>query len=167
MERDDPTDVDFVHKEGQKGKGKGNDKGKRKHKSKSKGKGKQNEKRKSSGKSKSNQEQFQGTCRNCGKTRHKWSECWAKGGGAAKQANNVGETEKNGDVNWIMMVQDLSVGQSSTSEIETWRCSGTSVSCKKRTRITSVNPCRVRSRCSQSQCCTPCCRIKFDTAEHS
>ena len=28
------------------------------------------------------------------------------------------------------MVQDLSVGQSSTSEIETWRCSGTSVSCK-------------------------------------
>ena len=85
---------------------------------------------KSAGKGKSNQEKFQGTCRNCGKTGHKWSECWAKGGGAAKQANNVGETEKTGDVNWIMMVEDLSVGQSSTSEIETWRCSGTSVSCK-------------------------------------
>ena len=28
------------------------------------------------------------------------------------------------------MVQNLSVGQSSTSEIETWRCSGTSVSCR-------------------------------------
>ena len=28
MERDDPMDVDFVHKEGQKGKGKGNDKAK-------------------------------------------------------------------------------------------------------------------------------------------
>ena len=123
-------DVDFVHKEGQKGKGKGNDKAKGKHKGKSKGKGKQNEKGKSSGKGKSNEEKFQGTCRNCGKTRHKWSECWAKGGGAAKQANNVGETEKTGDVNWIMMVQDLSVGQSSTSEIEMWRCSGTSVSCK-------------------------------------
>ena len=84
----------------------------------------------SSGKSKSNQEKFQGTCRNCGKTGHKWSECWAEGGGAAKQANNVGETEITGDVNWIMMVQDLSVGQCSTSESETWRYSGTSVSCK-------------------------------------
>ena len=75
-------------------------------------------------------EKFQGTCKNCGKTRHKWRGCWAKGGGASKQANNVGETEKTGDVNWIMMVQNWSVGQSSTSEIETWRCSGTSVSCK-------------------------------------
>ena len=130
MERDDPMDVDFVQKGGQKGKEKGNDKGKGKHKGKSKGKGKQNEKGKSSGKGKSNQEKFQGTCRNRGKTGHKWSECWAKGGGAARQANNVGETEKTGDVNWIMMVQDLSVGQFSTSEIETWRCSGTSVSCK-------------------------------------
>ena len=99
-------------------------------KGKSKGKGKQNEKGKSSGKGKPNQEKFQGTCRNCGKTGHKCSECWAKGGGAAKQANNVCETEKTVDVNWIMMVQDLSVGQSSTSELETWRCSGTSVSCK-------------------------------------
>ena len=43
-----PMDVDFVHKEGQKGKGKGNDKGKGKPKGKSKGKDKQNEKRKSS-----------------------------------------------------------------------------------------------------------------------
>ena len=45
-------------------------------------------------------------------------------------SDKVGETEKTGDVNWIMMVQELSVGQSSTSEIETWRCSGASVSCK-------------------------------------
>ena len=97
-ERDDPMDVDFVHKEGQKGK--------------SKRKGKQYEKGKSSGKGKSNQEKFQGTCKNCGKTGHQWSECWAKGGGAAKQANNVGETEKTGDVNWIMMVQDLGVALS-------------------------------------------------------
>ena len=37
---------------------------------------------------------------------------------------------KIGDVNWIMMVQNLSLGQSSTSEFETWRCSGTSVSFK-------------------------------------
>ena len=126
MERDDPMDVDFVHKEGQKGKEEGNDKGKGKPKGKSKGKGKQNEKGKSSGKGTPNQEKFQGTCRNCGKTGHKWSECWAKGGGAAKQANNVGETEKTRDVNWIMMVQNLSVNR----EIDTWRCSGTSVSCK-------------------------------------
>ena len=56
MERDDPMDFDFVHKEGQKGKGKGNDKGKEKPKGKSKRKGKQNEKGKSSGKGKSNQE---------------------------------------------------------------------------------------------------------------
>ena len=89
-----------VHKEGQKGKGKGNDKGKGKPKGNSKGTGKQNEKGKSSGKGKLNQEKFQGTCRNCGKTGYKWSECWAKGGGAAKQANNVGETENTGDVNW-------------------------------------------------------------------
>ena len=33
-------------------------------------------------------------------------------------------------MNWITTVQNLSVGQSSTSEFETWRCSGTSVSCK-------------------------------------
>ena len=44
LERDNPMDVDFVHKEGQKGKEKGNDKGKGKHKGKSNGKGKQNEK---------------------------------------------------------------------------------------------------------------------------
>ena len=94
MERDDAMDVDFVHKEGQRGKEEGNDKGKGKPKGKSKGKGKQNEKGTSSGKGTSNQKKFQGTCRNCGKTGHKWSECWAEGGGAAKQANNVGETEK-------------------------------------------------------------------------
>ena len=87
-------DVYFVHQEGQKGKVKGNDKGKGKPKGKSKGKGKQHEKGKSSGKGKSHQEKFQGTCRNCVKTGHKWSERWAKGGGAAKQANNVGETRK-------------------------------------------------------------------------
>ena len=120
----------LMEREGQKGKGKGNDKGKGKPKGTSKGKGKQNEKGKSSGKGKSNQGKFQGTCRNCGKTGHKWSECWAKSGGVAKQANNVGETEKTCDVNWIMMVQNLSVGQPSTSESETWRCSGASVSCK-------------------------------------
>ena len=50
MERDDPLNVDFVYKEGQKGNGRGNDKGKGKPKGKSKGKGKQNEKGKSSGK---------------------------------------------------------------------------------------------------------------------
>ena len=88
-------DVDIVHKESQNGKEKGNDKGKGKPTGKSKGKGKQNEKGKSSGKGKSNQEKSQSTCRNCGTTGHKWRECWAKGGGAAKQANNVGETEKN------------------------------------------------------------------------
>ena len=62
-------DVDFVHKECQKGKGKGNDTGKGKPKGNSKGKGKQNEKGKSCGKGKSNQENFQGTCWNCGKDR--------------------------------------------------------------------------------------------------
>ena len=95
-----------------------------------KARAKENEKGKSSVKGKSNQEKFQGTCRNCGKTGHKWSECWAKGGVAAKQASNVGETEKTGDVGWITMVQNLSAGQSSTGEFETWRCSGTSDSCK-------------------------------------
>ena len=34
-----------------------------------------------------------------------------KGGEAAKQANSVGETEKTGDVNWIMMIQQLNDGQ--------------------------------------------------------
>ena len=109
MERDDPMDVDFVHKEGQKGKGTGHDKVKGKPKGKSKGKGKQN------------QETFQGT----------WQDQDTSGANVGrkavelrKQANNVGETEKTGDVNWIMMVQDLSVGQSSTSETDTWRCSG-------------------------------------------
>ena len=116
MERDDPRDVDFIHKEGHKGKGKGNDKGKGKSKGKSKGNGKQNEKGKSSGKGESSQETFRGTCRNCGKSGQKWSECWAKSGGAAKQANNVGEMEKTGDVNRIMMDQNLSVGQPSTNE---------------------------------------------------
>ena len=129
-ERDDPVDVDFVHNEGQKCKVKGNDPGKGKPKDKSKRKGKHNEKGRISGKGKSNQEKFQGTCRTCGKTGRKWSECLAKGGGAAKQANNVGETEKTGDVDWIMMVENLSVGQPNTSKIETWRCSGTSISCK-------------------------------------
>ena len=167
MERDDPRDVDFVHKEGQKGKGKGNDKGKGKSKGKSKGKGKQNEKGKSSEKGKSNQEKFQGTCRNCGKTRNKWSECWAKGGGTAKQANNVGETEKTGDVNWIMMVQKLGVGKTSTSGPETWRCSGTSTSCK------SAQESQVFSH-AESDCVIPNSsvasnveRITSDTAEHS
>ena len=55
------------------------------------------------------------------------------------QANTVGETEKTGDVNWIMMVQNLSVGQSSTDESETRRCSGASVSFQKRTRVTKFS----------------------------
>ena len=61
---------------------------------KAKGNGKHSEKGKSSGKGKSSQETFRGTCRNCCKTGQTWSECWAKGGGAAQQANSVGETEK-------------------------------------------------------------------------
>ena len=126
---DDPMYVDFVHKESAKGKGKGNDKGKVQSKGKSEGKGKHNEKGKSSGKGKSSQETFRGTCRHCGKTGLTWSECWARGGGAAKQANSVGETEKTGDWNWIMMIQQFNDGQAITRGHETWRCSGTSVSC--------------------------------------
>ena len=75
-------------------------------------------------------EAFRGTCRNCGKTGHTWNECWAKSGGAAKQANSVGDTEKTGDVNWIVMIQQLSDGHAITRGHEMWRCSGTSVSCK-------------------------------------
>ena len=56
------------------------------------------------------------TCRNCAKRRHKWSECWAKGGGAAKQANSVGDTEKTGDVNWTMMIQQLNDGKPSRED---------------------------------------------------
>ena len=126
MERDDPMDVDFVHTESQKGKGKG----KRNVQRQEQRKGQTKRERKEFWKGKSNQEKFQGTCRNCGKTGHTWSECWAKGGGAAKQANSVGETEKTADVNWIMMIQKLSVGQTGTSGLETWRYSGASVSCK-------------------------------------
>ena len=103
---------------------------KEKSKGNGKGKGKHNEKGQSAGKGKSSQETFRGTCRICGKTRHKWSECWAKGGGAAKQTNNVGGTEKTGDVNWIMMFQQPNDGQTSTTGHEEWRCSGNSVSCK-------------------------------------
>ena len=157
MERDDPMDVDVVHKEGQKGKGKGNDKGKGKPKGKSKGKGKQNEKGKSFGKGKSNQEKIQGVCRNCGKTGHKWSECWAKGGGAA---NNVGETEKTGDVNWIMMIQNLSVGQPSTSESETWRCPGTFVSCKSAHESQVFIHAEADRVVPNSSVALQCCRIK-------
>ena len=159
---DDPMDVDFVHKESPKDKGKGNDKGKGKSKGKSKGKGKHIEKGKSSGKGKSSQETFRGTCRNCGKTGHKWSECWERGGGAAKQVNSVGETEKTGDVNWIMMIQQLKDGQAITRGHETWRCCGTSVSWKKHTRISSCQSRRVRLQDSQFQCC----RITSDTADH-
>ena len=127
---DDPMDVDLVHKESAKSKGKGKDKGKGKPKGKSKGQGKNNEKGKSAGKGKSGQGTFRGTCRNCGKTGHTWSKCWAKGGGAAKQLNSVGETEKTGGVNWIMMIQQPSDGQSTTMGHEEWRCSGISASCK-------------------------------------
>ena len=85
---------------------------------------------KSAGKRRSTPEPFQGTCRNCGKAGHKWSECWAKGGGAAKQANSVGESEKAGDVNWIMMIQQMSDDYASAKRHEDWRCSGTLVSCQ-------------------------------------
>ena len=114
---------------------KGNDKGKGRFKGKGKGEGTHREKRKSSGKSKSSQETFRRTCRNCGKTRHKWNECWANGGGAAKQAKSVGETEKTGDVNWIMMVQQPNHGQAITRRHETWRCSGTSVLVETHTNL--------------------------------
>ena len=119
---------------------------------KAKEKTKHNGKGKSAGKDKSSQETFRGTCRDCGKTGHTWSACWAKGGGAAKQANSVGETGKTGDVN---------DGQTITMGHEEWRCSGTSVSCKKRTRISSCQSRRVRLRNSQFQCCRTTC----DTAE--
>ena len=111
-------------------------------------------------KGKSNQEKFQGTCRNCGKTKHKWSECWAKGGGAAKQANNVGETEKTGDVNWMWFRMNLSVGQPSTSEFETWRCSGTSVSCK------SAHESQVFIH-AESDCVVPDSSVAFNHVRHS
>ena len=48
-----------------------------------------------------------------------------KGGRAAS-----GETEKTGDVNWIMMVQQLNDGQAITMGHETWRCVGASFNCK-------------------------------------
>ena len=120
---DDPVDVDFVHKESPKGKGKGNDTGKGKSKGKGGGKGKHTEKGKSSGKGRSSQE--------TARRDTKWSECWAKGGGAAKQAKSIGEREreKTGDVNWIM-IQQPNDGQIITMGHEEWRCSGTSVSCK-------------------------------------
>ena len=78
-ERDDePMDIDLVHREASK-----------------RTKGKDNEQGKSAGKGNLSQETFRGTCRNCGKTGHRWSECWAKGGGAAKQPNSVGERKRN------------------------------------------------------------------------
>ena len=85
-------DVDLVHRETIKSKGKGKDQGKGKPKGKGKGqgkgKGKNNDQGKSARKGMSSQETFRGTCRNCGKTGHKFSECWAKGGGAAKHTND-------------------------------------------------------------------------------
>ena len=126
MERDDPMDVDLVHEESQKSKGKGNDKGKGESKGKSKGKGKQHEKGKSSGIKKSSKVQAEMVARQD----TNGANVRAKSGRAAKQANSVGETEKTGDVNWIMMIEKSSVGQTSTSGLETWRCFGTSVSCQ-------------------------------------
>ena len=106
-------DLGLVHKESPESKGKGKDKGKGKPKGKGKGKGKwkrksthtmtkerkrkskskHNDKGKSAGKGKLSQETFRGTCRSCGKTGHTWSGCWAKGGGAARRVNSVGERE--------------------------------------------------------------------------
>ena len=77
-------------KEGIRAKGspKAKAKAKPKGKGKGKGEGKNNEQGKSAGKGMSSRETFRGTCRNRGKTGHKFSECWAKGGGAAKHAND-------------------------------------------------------------------------------
>ena len=89
-EREDyPMDVDFVHKASRKGKGKGNDKGK----GKPKGKGKQFEKGK---------------------------RCWARQIESRNVPRNVQklarrcETDKIGDVNWIMMIQQPNDGQTIT-----------------------------------------------------
>ena len=95
MERDDPMDVDFVHKEGQKGKEKGNDKGKGKPESIGK-----DSRIKKSSKAHAGIVARQDTSgANVGR----------KAVERRNKANNVGETEKTGDVNWIMMVEDLSV----------------------------------------------------------
>ena len=74
MERDDPMDVDFVHKEGQKGKGKVTTRAK----ARAKERASKMRKERVLGKASRIKKKFQGVCRNCGKTGHKWSECWAK-----------------------------------------------------------------------------------------
>ena len=85
---------------------------------------------------------------------------WAKGSGATKQANSVGETEKTGDMNWIMMIQQVSDGQTITSGHETSRCCGTSV------RPKSVNPVILSSTAKlvvDSGCFDHCCPLEFAT----
>ena len=78
MERDDPMDVDFVHKEGQKKAwGKETTRAKESTKARAKERASKMRKERVLG-SKSNQEKFQATCRNCGKAGHKWSECWKR-----------------------------------------------------------------------------------------
>ena len=82
-------------------------------------------------------------------------------GRKAVEQRNKRSMSVTGDVNWIMMVQNLSVGQSSTNEFESSRCSGTSVSFKSAHEsqvIIHAEPDRVVPNSS---------RIKFDTAEHS
>ena len=120
---DDPMDIDFDHKEGPKGKEKRNDKGKGKSKGKSKGKRQTQRERKEFWERQAESRNVPKNAQKLWQDGHKWSECWSKGGGVAKQVNSVGETEKSADVNWIMMIQQV-------SGHETWRCSGTSVSCK-------------------------------------
>ena len=126
MERDDPMDVDFLHKECQKSKGKGNDKGKEKSNGKSKGKGKQNE--------------FWERQVESRKVPRYMQKLWArqdtnrvhvgaKGGGAAKKPNSVGETEKTGDVTLEHDAAEVGYWPNQHKSLEAWRCSGTSVSC--------------------------------------
>ena len=109
MERDDPMDVDFVHKE-----------------------------RKRQGQRKAHRQEANRIKKKSRVPAGTGARQDTRGANVGRQAveprnkrtMSVRRRKLAGDVNWIMMVQDLSVGQSSTSEIETWRCSGTSVSCK-------------------------------------
>ena len=92
---DDPMDVDFVHK--------GSRRARRKETTRAKegAKAKVKERANTMGRKVcwERQAESRNVPRNshetCGKTRHKWSECWAKSGGAAKQANSVGKTDEN------------------------------------------------------------------------
>ena len=73
--RPEPMEIGWVSK---KGKGKGKDKGKEKGKSKEKGKGKKQSEKQG--------EKFEGCCNNCGKSGHKYANCWH---GKEKQVHQV------------------------------------------------------------------------------